>query len=383
MLPLFLNTLQATAARLIMPAKGCWTLDVDVDLDITKIVPSGRAIFTVGTSIFAGTIDERDSGRFGDKAKVQLVGGAGWEKDVIALHLHNDVGVFSTAVLSATAAEVGEVVLDMIPKRLGTDYVRSAGPASRVLAGLDWYVTPQGITTVGPRLPMPFNPLTADVLEWDPSQRMATIASDDVITPGTILVDLRFGSATVRDVEQTFDASGARAKCWCDLNTTDGAPAGTRLVETLSTLAREACGVVHLKTYTYIVALQTPDGRVTLGQLDPTADVPMLLESIDVGYGLPGVTAKILPGTQVRVVFVEGDPSKPRVVGFEPSSPPPLELSLNAARIALGPLGSSPVAKATELLAYLATLVTAINAIPGGAAQPPPATIASPITFTD
>jgi hypothetical protein len=392
MLPLLLNALTVVTARIAMPGTGVWVADLDVDLDITGIVPTGKAALTVGTTVLLGTIDPRASGKFGSKAHVQLVGGGGgWDKPVLPLHLHNDFGVLSTAVFSVTAAEVGEVVVDIIPKAFGVDYARTAGPASRVLAGVDWHVEPSGITVVGPRPPIPFNPLDVEILSWDPSGRTATLATSEIVLPGTILVDLRFGTATIKDVEQTFSADGARTTAWCetgDLPAIPGAPskevAGNRLARAIGALAKEASGATYLRRYLYRVVIQGADDRVTLQAVDLTTQAPIILQQIDVWPGVVGATAKFTPGTQVHVVFVDGDPSKPVVVGFDAAAPPPVEVSLQALKINLG-LGTKPVATAPEIVTWAAAVIAACATAPGGAITIPPLapTVASTKAFTE
>src|SRR5207248_2277657 len=144
-----------------------------------------------------------------------------------------------------------------------------------VLAAVDWYVSTAGITIVGPRIPQPFNPLTVDILEWDPDTRRAILASDELVEPGTILLDLRFGTATVRDIEQTFTPEGTRCIAWCatsDVPPIPGQPAteiaGHRLARALGALAREATGSAYLRPYLYRVAVQEADKRLTLQAVD-------------------------------------------------------------------------------------------------------------------
>jgi hypothetical protein len=389
MLPMLLNSLSVISAVVTMPGTGVWIADLDVDLDISGIVPSGRAIFTVGTSILSGTIDPRATGRFGQKAHVQLVGGGnGWDSDVPALHLHADFGVLSTAVFNATAALVGEAVVDSLPKVLGTDYVRTAGPASRVLAGVDWYVNTAGVTIVGPRIPKPFNPLSVDILEWSADTRRAILASDELVEPGTILLDTRFGTATVRDIEQHFGPEGARCIAWCatsDIPAIPGAPAsevaGHRLTRALGALAREATSSVYLRPYKYRVAVQEPDKRLTLQATSLDVPVPLILQSVEMWPGLPGHTALVTPGTEVIVIFLDGNPSKPVVAGFA-SLLPTLETSINTLRFAVG-LGALPVVVGSPaFLTWVTAITAAVNGLaPGSAVLPVP--LVSTKTFTD
>jgi hypothetical protein len=373
MTTLLVGALRAVSVRLVIPWTGAWIADVDFDLEAARVVPTGRVALKIGeTGILAGAIDERASGRFGEKARARVVGGAGgWDKTVAARHFHNDAGVLSSAVFAATAAEVGETVTEATPSRLGVDFVRTAGPASRVLAGRDWYVDVSGVTVVGPR-PTFAASSNVEVLSWDPNTQRAEIASDDVLRPGTLLVDPRFGSATVRDVEQTFSDAGARATAWCAKET------GSRLATALTNLVREASGVIYLKTYRYRVVDEEADGRFTLQAVKRASGIPDAI-AIPAWAGMAGLTAKVVPGSEVLVEFIDGDPSQPVVRAFDGTTP--LELELDAAKVSVG-TGAAPVARATELLAWAANVNAALNALLQPIAPLAPS-VASTKLFTD
>ncbi len=384
--------LEAVSCRLSMPWTGAWLADVDVTLDQTGIVPSGPVTLTIGINAWLGTVDPDASGRFGDKAKLRIVGGAGgWSKDVEARHFHNDAQVLSSIVTTATGAEVGEKVLEAVPTPLGVDYTRTKGPAGRVLRGRAWYVNQAGVTVVGPRVPVPANPDAVTVISWDPLTQRADIASDDVVTPGTVLVDDRFGTVTIRDVEQFFTASGSQVSAWCSTSPT------SRLAKAFAQAAREAVGIENARTYMYRVVLQNPvDGRAELQIVDPSSGAPDMLP-LSIWYGAPGISAKLTPSTLVAVTFLDGDPSKPRVHAFDDT--PPIELDLaalaavkvTAPAIALtgavtmtGPViatslavagGVRPVAAAGPLLSALQAVGAALTTI-SAATTPPTSTAA-------
>lgn len=347
MTPIFLNALNVTRAVITIPRVGVWFADLDVDLDVTGIVPTGKAVLKVGTAALTCTIDDRSSGMMGKKASIQVVGGGGgWDKPVSALHIHNDFGVTTTNVFSVTAAEVGEAVVDALPTVLGPDFVRTEGPASRVLAGREWFVDTTGITIIGPRPPLPMmSPF--GVLDWDPNERVATLAGDDLIMPGTVLVDTRFGTATVRDVEQTFGPGGARAIAWCDTDSTDDEESGNRLARGLALIAVEAAGLAYLRHYRYRVVAVGPDKRLTLQLVNADAGAPELLTLVEAWMGVAGSGAIPTPGSEVLVVFADGDPSQPKCVAFAP----------------LGAAALDPFAKAIETAAALTTIETQIAAL--------------------
>jgi hypothetical protein len=377
-----LNELPAVSAKLSIPGTGAWLVDVDLDLGPSGTVPTGRAVLTIGAETLVGTIDPRASGRMGTTAHVQLVaGGGGWDKAVPAQHLHNDFGVTSTAVYSVTAAKVGEVVVDAAPVAFGPDFVRSAGPASRVFAGVAWHVDEAGITRIGMRAARAMA-ADVDILEWDPTTRRAILASETIIWPGTLLEDKRFGSATIRDVEQSWGTGGARITAWCETGAVGEELAGARLVRALGALARESIGSAYVRLYTYRVALMGGDGRVTL-QLAGAGSVPKIVESIPLWPGVSGVTETLAEGSRVLVAFIAGDPKKPIVVAFAPDNPPSEKIVLNADRVDVGD-GSTAVLRATDAFnTWVGAVTGAINGLvgPGTAVVPPD--MASTKLFTE
>jgi hypothetical protein len=355
---ILLNGLSAVSARLVIPYKGVWSADVDFDLEVVPVPPFGPAILTIGKTVFLGFIDPDGSGKFGAKGRARVLGGfGGWHKELPAQHFTNDAGVLSTAVLLATGALVGEKVAQAIPSFLGQHYTRAAGPASRVLTDLDWYVdTITGVTIVGPRLPIPVRPDTVEILDWDPLEQRATVATDEVLQPGSVLIDIRFGTAQVRDVEQVFDAGGSRATAHCRKT-------GLDIAGMLASVARETITPEYQQRHTYRVVLQSPDGRLALQAVELLGPVPDMLP-IALCLGVPGFDSKLTPGSEVHVEFADGDPSKPRVTGFSAGNPPPLEVSCNAIHIANG-LGTSPVGLSVGLQAQITALTAAVGVLAG------------------
>lgn len=348
-----LNGLNVVALTLWHPWQGAWTAEVDFDLAAVPVVPSGPCTITIGTQVLVGTIDEDSTGKFGLKGQARVVGGGGgWQRPVRAQHFHNDAGLLSIAVLAATAAELGEVVLDATPTLLGVDYMRTAGPGSRVLAGRSWYVDAAGVTVVGSRVTLP-DP-RVEVMSWDPQERRAQLASDTLIMPGTVLVDERLGTATVRDVEQRWSSGSSSATAYCSDN------AKSRIPAMLGAIAKEYTKAPGLRTHHYRVVLQGPDGRVTLQAVSPKAGIPDSVQ-IPVWYGVPGVEAEILPGCEVAVQFLDGDPSKPIVTSFDGSF---LKLKLG------GPVTTGVATQASQaaLMLLVATLGTTLAAFANDAA---------------
>ncbi len=341
---LSVNGLDVPSVRLFQPWQGAWVADVDFDLEAIPVVPKGPVVLRIGTTVLLGTVDPDASGKFGEKARARVVGGGGgWHRNVGSRQFHNDAGVLSSAVILATAAELGEKAVDATPRRLGVDFERTAGAGRRVLDGRDWYVNLAGVTTVGPRAPAPMSP-DVDVLAWDPQAARADVATDSILMPGTILVDPRFGRLTVRDVEQIFTAQGARGSAWC------GTAAAPRLAGLLTSLVREAGQTATLKAYRYRVVSQGVDGRLTLQAVDPKSGAPDSI-ALPPWYGVPGLKSLVTPGTEAAVIFLDGDPAQPAVVSFHGGD-----------ELASGVATSLSMA---SLMAQLAALCAALEAFAG------------------
>lgn len=373
---LLLNGIRASSVRRIEPWSGVWACDVELDLGDLGDLPTGPGVLVIDKTVLQGTIDPAHSGRFGHRARARLVGGAaGWETTVAAKHYHNDAGVLSTSVLATTAAEVKERVVEALPSRFGKDYVRPAGPASSVLATSSWYVDRTGTTIVGPRVRTPATP-DVQILAWDARTKVATLATGDVLSPGTILVDPRFGTAMIRDVEQTWSDNGPRALAWTisPQATPPAGVAGGELVAAVKAIARDAVGGPFAKVHRYRVVVQTPDGRFNLQAIKKARGIPDL-KAISLAPAVPGMSVKVSPGTIVHIAFADGDRSQPFVVRFE-SGPKPIEVSFNPTafvQVGTGILPTAgPVAMAagtTSAINAIKTLISAWSSlVPGGAA---------------
>ena len=90
----------------------------------------------------------------------------------------------------------------------------------------------------------------------------------------------------------------------------------------------------------YRYSVEGMDGhRCRLQVVSPATGLPHIVH-VSVLPGVAGVEAKLTPGTQVLVAFVEGDPAQPVVTHFEAAGSngwKPLELLLDAqTKISLG-----------------------------------------------
>jgi hypothetical protein len=386
--------IRVISLRLLTPWTGVWLADLELDPDVLALAPvSGKVAITVGQPprfTLQGTIDPRGSGTFVDFAHLRVLGGgAGWDKTVAPQHFHSDggTGVLNTQVIAATAMLVGEVANVPVPSPLGPDFVRSAGPASRVLDGLAWWVDPAGVTQVGPRLPAAADP-TLTLIRWDPTAQAAELTCDALVVPGTVLVDARLpGPMTVRDVEQRFDAKGSTVVAWC------GVSATAQLMGDLRAMVAEFSGRQFLATYLYRIILQNADGRLQLQAVDSSAGLPDTLP-LSPWSGLAGALAKYRLGSLVRVAFLEGDPAKPIVDSYQPGTIP-LESTVDASvAVHVGPSapvvalagGTTPLVPApwaAALASALEKFASALQAVASGPLSPlaaPASTLAAAVT---
>lgn len=343
-----LNGLPARAVRLMIPAIGVWLADIEIDVDP---MPGGRATLVIGTSSLVGTIDSSESGTFNGNTTIKLVGGSGgWSKNVRPLAFHNDAGVLTSAVYSATAAEVGETVTDLSPARLGPDFERHAGPASRVLEGRAWFVDLTGATVVGPRPPVVLSPLS-QVREWFPTERRALIDSDEVILPGTLIADPRFGSAQVRDADHIFDANGGRVTAWCSTGATDDVP-GSKLARAVQALARAASPLENVRAYRYRVQTQSPiDKRCNLQIVAKTTGAPEYIPLAPIWPGQPGAVPTLTPGTEVLVMLRDGNPAFPAIVAFGEGTESAIKDALSALKEAIAIVAGATSPPSTAAIA--------------------------------
>jgi hypothetical protein len=367
-IPQTVNGISATRIRLVIPYRGVWLAECELVYPDAKLaVLTGPAVVVVGGMTLLGTIDPSASSSFLDRVTVRVVGGAnGWSKTVSAQHFAGVV--LSSLVTLQTGAQVGERCVDPLPIAYGQNYIRMAGAASSVLEGRQWFVElTTGTTIVADWPPRPMSP-DVQVLDWDNTQLRANLASDSLVTPGTILLDTRFNGKTytVRDVEAVFSAEGSTITAWC------GSEDKTRLASTLRGMVQAFAQTDALKFYVYRFVADTAGGLALQGITPKAPD----LNPIEQWGGMQGVVAKLTPGTQVVIGFAGGDLSQPFIAAYSLLTPP-LELDLAGGAAFLVPapwaaaLQVALVAFATglnitTLSGQAATLVTALGLLPPG-----------------
>lgn len=322
------NGHRLTELRLTVGNVGPWFAECDFEGEPEL---SGRVTLTIDTLKLSGTLDPRASGTFGMQRKARIVGGAGgWSSSVGAKGYHNDAGVKARLVAEDAARAVGETLGVFVPasERVGRDYVRQVGPASRVLedviGGVAWWVDYEGITHVGPRPSTSLEAKAYTVLAYDPRDRIATLGVDDpgAVRIGSIITERLDGPHTVRSLELKITAGEMRLVAWCG-----GAETGRgQLADIMRAIVQRSTDGRLWGAYRYRV-VRTAGERVELQAVRRIVGLPDLLP-ISMWPGVPGAYAELAPGAEVLVSFIEGDRAQPVVthfagvdgVGFVPGS---------------------------------------------------------------
>ena len=310
------NGQRLTGVRVLVSNRGPWVAECDFE-GAPNV--SGRVTITIGELRLVGTVDATASGTFGLQRRARIVAGAGaWADQVPPLDYHNDAGVKARAVADDAARAVGETIGTFVPaaERLGNDYVRQAGPASRALdnasGGAPWRVDYEGVTHVGPR---PMTPLAASayhVLAYDPRERIATIAADDLraVQIGSLISEGLDAPATVRELLITVRAQDVRLTAWCGGSETSyGAIAGL-----LRSIVQRSMDERLWGTYRYRV-IRMAGVRAELQAVRKSVGLPDLLP-ISIWAGVPGVHVELTQGAEVLVQFLEGDRAQPVLTHF-------------------------------------------------------------------
>lgn len=310
------NGERLTGVSLWVPEYGPWFADLDFEAapEVT-----GQATLTLGELSLVGNLSESFAGTSDDRRRARLVAGAGgWGTLLAAKAYHNDAGVKARTVAEDAAREAGETLGDFAlgDARLGADYVRQAGPASRVLedvAGEAWFVDYAGVTQVTERESSPAPSGAYDTINYDPRARLATMAPAtlDSIGVGTVLSEALDAPQAVRELEVHVSEGKVRLLAW----TGEGGGSGARLVRLMRAVVERASDGRLWGKWRYRVVRMSV-GRVELQAISKAAGLPDILP-ISMRPGIPGAHGELTPGSVVLVEFVEGDRSRPIVTGFE------------------------------------------------------------------
>lgn len=364
------NGFSATRVELYVPGFGAWYAVVDFEAAPDL---SGRVTLSLGDLQLVGTIDPRHSGSFAEQRRFRIVAGAGgWGTQIPAKAYHNDAGVRALTVAQDAAREAGETIGTFAPseERIGIDYVRQIGAASRglerAIGAARWWVDYAGVTQVGDRSETSAtNNEDYEVLEFNPREKLLTLGVDDLrkIAIGSEITERLDEAMIVRELTIEVIPDHVRVFAWCGAS----AP-GTRLGDAFRTLVNKATNSRIFGKWRYRVQQMSGD-RVELQKISDAAGLPSILP-ISMLPGLAGAHSALTPSAEVVVEFLEGDPTKPIVTGFIGKGGPgftPVSTLIDATtEIKLGDGATSYVALATLVNSELSTLATKLAGATAG-----------------
>lgn len=353
-------------ARVHVPTMGAWWADLDLEGDPSV---SGRVTVVLGDLELVGTVSTIENGTHAGERRLRVIGGGGgWGALLPARAYHNDSGVLARTVAEDAAREAGEELgstFDPEASRLGRDYVRQAGPAARALeeaiGGASWWVDYDGTTHVGTRSTTEADREAYEVLEYDPRERVAVIAADDLgaVVVGSILTERLDESQTVRELDVTASAEEIRMRAWCGLGARRG-----RLADGFARAVERATDGRLFGLWRYRVVRMSVD-RVELQAVSAAAGLPDALP-ISMWPGVGGTHTEPTPGALVLVQFIEGRRTMPVVTHFEGKDGEgwtPANLTLDATTlIKIGKDAAAFAAKADLVSARLDTIQQAFDA---------------------
>lgn len=302
------------SARVHVPSRGPWFADVEFE---SAPELSGRVTLRLGELELSGTIDPTHDGTHAEHRRSRIVaGGGGWGTLLAPKAYHNDAGIRARTVAQDAAREAGEELADdpLLEERIGVDYVRQTGPASRVLEdalrGAGWWVDYDGRTRVGSRETAEASGY--EVLEHVPDERVIVLAVDDLRTVGigSVLTERLDAPQTVRELEVEVTADRARVKAW----TGGTESARGRLEDALRSIVRHSTDDRLFGAWRYRVVRMRGD-RVELQAVRRDAGLPDVLP-VSMWPGLAGAHAELTGGAEVLVQFIEGDRTMPIVTHF-------------------------------------------------------------------
>lgn len=344
-----LSGLDVVSGTLGLPLVGAWHLEAVLATTDAPVVGESVTL-SLGGVPFVGAViySASDSG---NRVTVRVVGGRGGLGDTVAAKGYYQttrkvvlVDALGTGgeTLSVLADGV-DVVLDHWTRLESTvaDVVRHVAEH----AGLNWRVLADGSIWMGSESWAPLE-VTHTLESEEPTREAFTVAVESAsVLPGTT-----FRGHQVSGVEYKFDGRKIRARV------SYGAARG-ELQSVLGELVRRETrkGAYH---GIYLATANAQNADLTL-ELTPADTTVPSMSRVPIRPGVPGCTVpKLTPGASVVLGHENGDPSKPRVIGFDTSTA--LELALNAtARVQVGESASEVLLGTGSQFVALANLVDA------------------------
>ena len=304
------------SSRIVVGNIGPWFAECELEGDAEV---SGQVTLQINGTSFTGTVDDTNNGVFEGSRKLRIVaGGGGWSKTVDAKHYHNDARVKASTVADDAARTVGETIGGFVPtaERIGVDYVRQSGLASRVLedviGDMPWWVDCAGVTQVGMRSSSTAKADAYEVLAYDPADRRATLGVTDLLAVqiGTVISKSLDGPRTVRELEIVVDAGDIRITAWCGGSATGAG----HLAGLMRSIVDRTTDAKLWGKYRYRVVRMNVD-RAECQAVRKGAGLPDVLP-VSMWPGVAGAHAELTPGAEVLIEFIEGDRTMPIITHF-------------------------------------------------------------------
>jgi hypothetical protein len=340
----------ACTGALNLPASGAWTLDAHVHVSSDDMVPSGAITIDVYGRSFSGTVTRKDLVSTG--AAVRVVGGKGkLESHLKAPKAYRNVSAKTilTEILSAVGESMGTCDAHQI-----ADWSLDAGrPACSLLTdlanhcGMQWSVEDGGAISM--RRPTWAEQAIADTLvEGESITTGVSVLHVDTTVIGSIKAGVKVAGRKIHLARVISVDTGERVELWSYGDEAE-APAWLTASRREASSARMWCSL-----YPATVLAQNADYTVDL-QLP--APVPQL-SRVPIAWGIPGVRAKVTPGTKCAVSF-GGSQSTPRVVLWEPATV--TELRIDAQSVLVGDGASQSAVLGEKLTDLLFQFLQNIN----------------------
>lgn len=315
-----INGITATAASLQIPARGRWWLDVELDGDHAL---AGSVTTNFADLVLVGSV--QSGGSFQGRSRFRIVAGAGgWGRELPAKFYTNDAGVKLSTILQDAANEVGEQIANLPGGTVGKSFTRLEAPASWALQELlaSWYVDETGVTRTGARSEVTFNG-EATRQELDAAAGRLTLAADSI---ATLLPGAQVDGLVAADVEHHYTSGAIRSILWGEREDDES----RRLAAWRKLFTQLFPDMRYRGIYECRVVSQSGE-RLNLQPVRSSLGLPTLLRRVRVRPGVPGVRADHKLGSLVLVAFVDADPGRAAVVGFDDAESPgfvPSELDL-------------------------------------------------------
>lgn len=306
-----LNGVPCSSALLSIPGVGLWVATLEVPFVLALVVGASATLKFLDTAWTGAVV----AGGVADGvARYRIIAGKGkWGIAIPPRAYANDAGLSAAQLLRDVATEAGEQIDSPPSGTLGPHFNRPRLPASfalNLLAPRAWFARPDGVVTFGARPAAPASSLP--VLERNPASRVVELGVSSSVAGLVPGMTTEFGTAADVDLELTPD--GIRARLYA-------APAlGRRTAALARLLDAIDPGRRFRGSFEYRISTQEGE-RLNLQPVRSRSELPDLAR-VPVRAGLPGVKATYAPGAQVVVTFLDGDPTRPAVVGFDDPGQP-------------------------------------------------------------